>query len=194
MTGWRMGWGDDESGDRGDASSGVDLEPRPVPPGAVRLVRVVLHGFHALPADPLLVMWDDHRCAVRLPDGRLRWYADPERQAHPRDGSIVVEESGVLPRGNRAMDALVVRSLLDLVERVNAEEVVAVDHDGLVRLRGEHDDSSAEVVTCPGTGVVLRASGQQGRAAPWRLEVLGNRLVEGHPELLEPVDVDPMPG
>lgn len=163
-----MGWG--EAGPD-DASPRVDPDPVPVPPGAVRLVRVVLHGFRALPADPLLVMWDDRRAAVRLPDGRLRWYADQVRQAHPVGGSIVVEESGVYPRDNRAMDALAVRSLHDLMETVDADEVLR----------------SAE------TGVVLRASGRRGSATPWRLEVLETRLVEGRPELLEPVDVTPVP-
>ncbi|WP_137294707.1 hypothetical protein [Nocardioides dongxiaopingii] len=193
MSTWTMEWGDGSERDDPPLPPSA-WEPRPVAAGSVLAVRAVIHGFHGLPEEPLLVAWDDRRATVRLATGELRWYQDGRRQAYRAGDEIVVEEGAVrvYPRGNRYMDALVVRSLEDLVETVNADEVTSIDEDGTIHIRGEHDDSRGEVVRTPDTGIILRASGVVG-TSPWHLSVLATRLLEGDHGLLEPADVTPPP-
>lgn len=186
-----MSWGDDGSDPHPPPLLHDDWAPRPVPPGSTRAVSVVLDGFHGLPTDPILVAWDDARATVRLLTGELRWYVDTTRLAFPReDGIAVVDSHDVYPRGNRFMDALAVRSLLDLVETVNADRVVAVDEDGTIHIDGEHDDVRGQVVRDPDSGIVLRASGVTGDRS-WRLDVVATRQLHDAPALLGPGDVTP---
>lgn len=185
-----MGWGDDAEGTDSVFPHG-DWVPQLLPPGTVRAVSVVIDGFYGLPADPVLVVWDDDRVTVRLANGDLRWYRDKDRHAFPRQGEIVVQSAdNVYPRGNRYMDALAVRSLEDLIETVNAEAVTSIDEDGTIHFYGEHDNSRGEAVRAPDSGIILRASGVEG-ANPWRLEVVASRLLEGTQMLLDPTDVSP---
>ena len=158
----------------------------------MRAVSVVIRGFYGLPADPVLVAWDDERATVRLANGDLRWYLDADRHAFPMQGDIVVEANAgsLYPRGNRYMDALVVRSLEDLIETVNADKVTSIDEDGTIRIYGEHDNSRGEVVRAPDTGIILRASGVKG-SNPWRLEVVATRLLDEAQMLLDPMNVAP---
>ena len=188
---WTMGWGDDGEGIDSQPLPYEEWVPRPVAQGAVRAVRVVIRGFYGLPADPVLVAWDDARATVRLANGLLRWYIDAARQAFPRQGEIaVVDANSVYPRGNRYMDALAVRSLQDLIETVNAETVTSIDEDGTIHIYGEHDGSRGEAVRAPDSGIILRASGVEGDRS-WRLEVVATRLLEEAQELLEPRNVAP---
>jgi hypothetical protein len=188
---WTMGWGDDGEGIDPPPLPYEDWVPQPVTPGAVRAVSVVIHGFYGLPADALLVAWDDQRATVRLANGDLRWSIDAARQAFPQQGEIaVVDASSVYPRGNRYMDALAVRSLQDLIETVNAETVTSIDEDGTIHIYGEHDNSRGEAVRAPDSGIILRASGVEG-TNPWRLEVVATRLLEEAQVLLEPMNVAP---
>jgi hypothetical protein len=120
---WTMRLGDDGEGIDPPPLPYEDWVPRPVALGAVRAVSMVIRGFYGLPADPMLVAWDDDRATVRLANGDLRWYIDAARQAFPRQGKIaVVDANSVYPRGNRYMDALAVRSLQDLIERASGVE------------------------------------------------------------------------
>jgi len=144
MGNWTLGWGD--GSDDGDPPLPYSAwVPQPVASGAVRAAGVVIHGFYGLSAEPLLIAWDNERATVRLADGELQWYIDGNHQAYPRRGEIVVE--GVTehpyPRGNRYMDALVVRSLQDLIETVNAEEITSIDENGTIHIYGEHDNIAA---------------------------------------------------
>jgi hypothetical protein len=188
---WTMGWGD-ESEDVDPPLPHSDWVPQPVAAGSVRAVRAVIHGFYGLTEEPLLVAWDDRRATVRLATGELQWYADGSRQAYPRGDEIVVEDSAghIYPRGNRYMDALVVRSLEDLIETVNAEEITSVAEDGTIHVYGEHDNSHGAVVRAPDTGIILRASGVEG-TSPWKFSVVATRLLDDDHGLLEPVDVTP---
>lgn len=184
-----MAWGDDAAPPVPEAS----WAPRHVDPGTVCAARVVIDGFHGLPAEMLLVAWDNDRATVRRADGTLQWYTDGRRQAYPRRGEIVVEDAAdhAYPRDNRYMDALAVRSLQDLVETVNAEEVTSVDADGTIHIYGEHDRSRAEVVRAEETGIIVRASGVEG-TRPWQLEAMTTLVVAGGAArlLLEPADIE----
>ena len=186
---WAMEWGH-SSDDPAPLLPPKDWEPQPVAPGAVRVVSGAIDGFHGLSAEPLLVAWDDQRTAVRLANGDLRWYSDGVQQAFPRHGEIVVEAAGVYPRDNRYMDALVVRSLEDLVETVNAETITSIDEDGTIHIYGEHDNSRGAAVREPHSGIILRASGLQG-TRPWKLEVRATRLLKEAQGLLKPMNVAP---
>ncbi len=86
--------------------------------------------------------------------------------------------SGVhAPRGNRHMDALAVRSLQDLVDTVNAEEIASIYDDGVIHICGAHDDSRGEAVRSMDTCVIRRGSGCG--ASPGHLEVTSTKLIEG---------------
>lgn len=187
-----MTWGEGAD-ENGPLLRYEDLGPWPIPPGAVRAARVVIDGL-GLDPEPRLVAWDDQRSTVRSIDGRLEWYADASHQAYPRAGEIVIEDQAThpFPRGNRSMSALLVRSLEDLIETVNAEEVTAIDEDGTIHIYGHHDNSGGQVVRFEDTGVVARASGTQG-SAPWSVEVLATRLITESSGLLNPTDVAPPP-
>lgn len=188
MSTWTMAWGD---GDEPGALSAEEWSPRPVGRGAVQVVRVVLEGFHGVPAEPVLVAWDDSRATVRLANGELRWYADRARFAFPQDDQITVADATSLyPRGNRFMDALAVRSLQDLMETVNADTVTSIDADGAIHLDGEDDHSRARARRDPESGIVLLASGVEGHH-PWRLEVLASRVLGDADALLEPAHSAP---
>lgn len=185
-----MEWGDDGVDNNPPPLPYGDWLPRPVAHGAVRLVSVVIEGFHGLSADPVLVAWDDTRATVRLATGELCWYVDAASLAYPMHGEIVViDRHSAYPRGNRYMDALAVRSLQDLIETVNAETVTSIDEDGTIHIYGEHDNSRGEVLREPETGIILRASGIEG-ASPWRLDVVETHLV-GDEQLLNPSHVAP---
>ncbi|MCY7289974.1 MAG: hypothetical protein LH624_17450 [Cryobacterium sp.] len=188
---WSMGWGD-EPDDVGMPHSA--WVPQPVAAGSVRVALLVIHGFYGLTAEPLLVAWDNQRTTVRLANGELRWYFDGIRQACPRGDAMVFEDvaNHAYPRGNRYMDALVVRSLEDLLETVNAEEITSIDQDGVIHIYGEHDNSRGEVIRSKETGIILRASGIEG-TSPWHFEVASTGLIEGNNRLLEPTDVTPPP-
>jgi hypothetical protein len=179
---WTMSWGD--GADSGSPLPYEDWAAQRVPSGSVRAVRV------SLPTEPLLVAWDDQRATVRLATGELQWYVDADRQAYPREDEIVFEAETLHPRGNRYMDALVVRSLEDLIETVNAEEVTSIDEDGTIHIYGEHDNTHGRAVRAPDSGVILRASGMEGTRS-WRLEVEATRLLDDAQALLEPTDVSP---
>lgn len=188
---WSMEWG----GEPDDVDMLLpyrDWVSQPVASGSVRLVLLVIDGFYGLPAEPLLVAWDDQRTTVRLANGKLRWYFDGVRQAYPRGDAIVIEDAAEhpYPRGNRYMDALVVRSLEDLVDTVNAEEITSIDDDGVIHIHGEHDNSRGEVVRSTDTGIILRGSGVEG-TSPWHFEVTSTQLIEGNRQLLEAIDVAP---
>ena len=192
MSDWFISWGAGSDG----AHPPVPYEtwaPRPVPSGAVRVTKVVTHGF-GLPEEPLVVAWDDQRATVRSAQGGLHWYTDETHNAFPRAGEIVVEDRyEPFPRGNRYMSALVVRSLEDLIETVNAEEVTSIDDDGTIHIYGAHDESRGSLIRSEDTGIVLRASGTQG-TAPWDLEVSETHLVEDDCGLLDPNDAtQPLP-
>ena len=186
-----MGWGN-SADDPASPLPYKDWAPQPVAPGVVRAVSVAIDGFYGLPVDPLLVAWDDQRATVRLANGDLRWYSDGVQQAFPRQGEIVVEAvaGSVYPRDNRYMDALAVRSLEELVETVNAEEITSIDEDGTIHIYGEHDNSRGAAVREPDSGIILRASGLQG-TSPWKLEVLATQLLEEAQGLLKAVNVAP---
>ncbi len=96
----------------------------------------------------------------------------------------------VYPRDNRYMAALAVRSLEDLVETVNAEEITLIDEDGTIHIYGEHDNSRGTAVRAPDSGIIIRASGLEG-TSPWKLEVLATRLLEEAQGLLKPMNVAP---
>lgn len=187
MSEWSMSWGDGD--DPAPLLPADQWEPAPVPPGATRAVVVTIEGFHNLPIDPLIVAWDDLRATVRSVSGRLQWYEDRTHEAYPDAQRIVTSDSGVYPRDNRHMDALAVRSLLDLIETINADEVTSIDDDGTIHVRGLHDDSWAEL-TRSESGVVVRASGAQGVNA-WRLHVTRERLLTDDDRLLAPQHVEP---
>ncbi|WP_300682187.1 hypothetical protein [Nocardioides sp.] len=182
---WASRWGD-EGAHRRELIPFGEREPRPVPHGCARLVEATFHGWLGLD-DPVLVIWDNEREVVRLMTGEIRWYAGDGQQAFPRDGQIVVESEGVYPPGNRYMDALAVRSLQDLMDEINATEIVAVDPDRVIHVMGRQDGVRAEVEIASDSGIVLRASGVQG-TIPFSVEVRAIRLIEGE-EVLEPVDV-----
>ncbi len=188
---WTMGWSDDSDDDDPPLPDSAWV-PQPVAAGALWVVRVVIHGFDGLPAEPLLVAWDDERATVRLANGELQWYVAGSHQAYPWRGGIVVEDvtDHPYPRDNRYMDALVVRSLADLTATVNAETITSIDEDGAIHIHGEHDDSRAKVLRAPDTGIILHASGVQGTSA-WHFDVVSTQLVEGDGELLESADVRP---
>lgn len=186
-----MGWGDDGKDIDPAPLPYEDLVPRPVAHGTARAVNVVLDGFYGLPADPVLVAWDDTRATVRLATGELRWYVDGTSLAFPLHGEIaVVDIHALYPRGNRYMAALAVRSLEDLIETVHAEKVTSVAEDGTIHIFGEHDNSRGEALREPDSGIILRASGIEGDR-PWRLNVVATRLLDDNQALLEPTHVAP---
>jgi hypothetical protein len=191
MGSWTMAWGDDGEGIDPPPLPYEDWGPRPVARGAVRVVSVVIRGFYGLPAEPVLVAWDDGRATVRLANGDLRWYVDASRQAFPQQDEVaVVDVHSLYPRGNRYMDALAVRSLQDLIETVNAETVTSIDEDGTIHIYGGQDNIRGEAVRAPDSGIILQASGVEGDR-PWRLDVSETRLLEGAQVLLEPTHVVP---
>jgi hypothetical protein len=167
----------------------LDWDPHPVPAGMTRAVLLHVHGFGGLGPAPLLVAWDDRRGTVRAADGTLLWYADESRMAYPTDAGIVTADAGLYPRGNRAMDALAVRSLEDLAETISAETVRSVDKDGVLHLVGEDDYTQALLLRSDETGIVLRAAGFWGTTS-WTLTVASTGLLEGE-ELLTIGDVVP---
>lgn len=185
---WTMSWGHD--GASGSPLPYEDWAAQPVPPGSVRAVRVSIHGFDGVSTEPLLVAWDDRRATVRLATGELQWYVDADRQAYPREDEIVLEDCArnFYPRGNRYRHALVVRSLEDLIETVNAEEVI--DKDGTIHIYGEHDNTHGQAVRAPDSGVILRAFGMEGTRS-WSFEVEATQLLDDAQVLLEPTDVSP---
>lgn len=88
------------------------------------------------------------------------------------------------------MDALAVRSVEDLIETVNADEVTSIDEVGAIHFYGDHDNSRGEAIRAPDSGIILRASGVEG-AHPWRLEVVASRLLDEAQMLLDPGDAAP---
>lgn len=160
--------------------------------GSAQVVSAIFRGFYGLPATPLVVAWDDRCATVRQPTGELKWFTDNTSHAFPRDGKIVIQDVAThpYPRGNRHLAALVVRSLEDLLEEANADQVTSIDAGGTIHIYGEHDNSRGQVVSSEDTGIILRASGVQG-VSPWDFEVTSVQLVEADCGLLEPMDVRP---
>lgn len=191
MSEWRMSWRDPSEDPLLPFAAWT---PQSVTSEAVRVVLVAIRGFNDLPAEPVLVAWDNECETVRLANGELQWWFSGTRQAYPRKGEILIEDATAhpFPRGNRYMEALLVRSLEDLLETVNADEITSIDENGTIHIYGGQDNSRGQVVRSGDTGIILRASGVQG-TSPWDSEVLATRLIEGDRGLLEPADVTPSP-
>lgn len=168
-----------------------DWEPEPVPFGLIRYALVRFDIDHRFPAGVLYVAWNDQHAVVRSETGELYWYEggpgfvmdgdEPYPQAVVEDGEVKALSDGVPVRpGMRWFDAIMVRSVQDVLETVGTTDAFEVVSDGVVRLHGYDGDaplgirphrSVAEVRSSTETGVVLEATGTEGRRS-WRLELL----------------------
>ena len=115
---------------------------------------------------PWSVYWDNDREVVRDRDGIVHWYRDDRLQIH-RAGDVrvcrAIDASSLYPKDGLPREALVVRSLSDLADWADVDEVAGVSGD-VVHMAG--DSGHLAVVTrCPLRGVVLEGAGL--RPGPW---------------------------
>lgn len=134
MDTWTLEW-DDGASQNSPPLPYEEWRLRPVPLGAARAVVAQFRGFYGVPADLLLVTWDDNRVTVRLTTGDLCWYVDETTARFPQHGEIAVQDRwSPYPGGNRYMDAMAVRSLRDLVDTVNADTITSIDLSGTIHI------------------------------------------------------------
>lgn len=171
MDTWTLEW-DDGASQNSPPLPYEEWRPRPVPLGAARAVVAQFRGFYGVPADPLLVTWDDKRATVRLTTDDLCWYVDETTARFPQHGEIAVQDRwSPYPGGNRYVDAMAVRSLRDLVDTVNADTITSIDLSGTIHILGAHDCVSGAVTRDPESRIILQASGTTGEHS-WHLTII----------------------